>query len=80
VSAETKVHKTVDHKGLFCPTPMAKVARAIKETEVGQVLEMLADDPSSEADMKAWMMQTGHELLDMREEDGVFKSYVRRSS
>jgi TusA-related sulfurtransferase len=43
-------------------------------------LEMLADDPSSEAAMKAWAMQTGHELLDMREEDGVFKSYVRRSS
>jgi tRNA 2-thiouridine synthesizing protein A len=80
VSAERKVDKTVDYKGLFCPMPIVKVAKAIKEIEVGQVLEMLADDPGSEADMKAWTKQTGHELLEMQEEGGVFKFYVRRSS
>jgi tRNA 2-thiouridine synthesizing protein A len=80
MSAEMKVDKTVDYKGLFCPMPIVKVARAIKEIEVGQVLEMLADDPGSKADMKAWAKQTRHELLDMREEGGVFKFYVRRTS
>lgn len=79
MSAETKVDKTVDYKGLFCPMPIVKIAKAIKEIEVGQVLEMLADDPGSKADMKAWARQTRHELLDMREEGGVFKFYVRRS-
>jgi tRNA 2-thiouridine synthesizing protein A len=80
VSAETKVDKSVDYKGLLCPMPIVKVARAIKEIEVGQVLEMLADDPGSEADVKAWVKQTRHELLDMQREGGVFKFYVRRSS
>jgi tRNA 2-thiouridine synthesizing protein A len=80
VSAEMKVEKTVDYKGLYCPMPIVKVAKDIKEIEVGQVLEMLADDPGSKADVKAWANQTGHELLDMREEGGVFKFYVRRSS
>jgi len=79
MTAEWKVDKTVDYKGLFCPMPIVKIAKDIKEIEVGQVLEMLADDPGSKADMDAWARQTGHELLDAKEEGGVFKFYVRRS-
>ncbi|TKJ28766.1 MAG: response regulator SirA [Chloroflexi bacterium B3_Chlor] len=80
MSAEFEVQKTVDYKGLFCPMPIVKVSKDIKEIEVGQVLEMLADDPGSKADMQAWSKQTGNELLDMQEEGGVFKFYVRRAS
>jgi tRNA 2-thiouridine synthesizing protein A len=80
MSAEMKVDKTVDYKGLFCPMPIVKIAGAIKEIEVGHVLEMLADDPGSKADMAAWAKQTRHELLETREEGGVFKFYVRRTS
>jgi tRNA 2-thiouridine synthesizing protein A len=80
MSAQTKADKTVDYKGLFCPMPIVKISKAIKEIKVGQVLEMLADDPGSKADMKAWAHQTRHELLDSHEEGGVFKFYVRRSS
>jgi len=79
VSAELKVDKTVDYKGLFCPMPIVKVSKDIKEIEVGQVLEMLADDPGSKPDMEAWVKQTGHEMVDTREEDGVFRFYVRRN-
>jgi tRNA 2-thiouridine synthesizing protein A len=75
-----KVDKTVDYKGLSCPMPIVKIAGAIKEIEVGQVLEMLADDPGSKADMAAWAKQTRHELLETREEGGVYKFYVRRTS
>lgn len=78
MSAELKVEKTVDYKGLFCPMPIVKVSKDIKEIEVGQVLEMLADDPGSKPDMEAWVKQTGHEMVDTREEDGVFRFYVRR--
>lgn len=80
MSNEYKVDKTVDYKGLFCPMPIVRVSKAIKEVEVGQVLEMLADDPGSKADMAAWARQTGHDLLEMKQENGVFKFYVRRSS
>lgn len=79
MSAELKVEKTVDYKGLFCPMPIVKVSKDIKEIEVGQVLEMLADDPGSKPDMEAWVKQTGHEMVDTREEDGVFRFYVRRN-
>jgi len=80
MSAEMKVDKTVDYKGLFCPMPIVKISKDIKEIQVGQVLEALADDPGAKADMAAWARQTGHELLEMKEEGGVFKFYVRRAS
>lgn len=79
MSAELKVEKTVDYKGLFCPMPIVKVSKDIKGIEVGQVLEMLADDPGSKPDMEAWVKQTGHEMVDTQEEGGVFKFYVRRN-
>ena len=79
MSTELKVAKTVDYKGLFCPMPIVKVSKDIKEIEVGQVLEMLADDPGSKPDMEAWVKQTGHEMVDTQEEDGVFRFYVRRN-
>jgi len=79
MGAELRVDRTVDYKGLFCPMPIVRVSKAIKEVEVGQVLEMLADDPGAKPDMEAWARQTGHELLDVREESGVFKFYVRRT-
>ena len=79
MSAELKADKTVDYKGLFCPMPIIKVSKDIKQIEVGQVLEMLADDPGSKPDMEAWVKQTGHEMVDTQEEGGVFKFYVRRN-
>jgi tRNA 2-thiouridine synthesizing protein A len=79
MGAEYKVDQTVDYRGLFCPMPIVKVSKAIRGIEAGQVLEMLADDPGSKPDMQAWVRQTGHELLDIKEEGGVFKFYVRRT-
>jgi tRNA 2-thiouridine synthesizing protein A len=79
VSAEINVDATVDYKGLFCPMPIVKISKDIKGIDVGQVMEMLATDPGSKADMEAWVKQTGHELLDAKEESGVFKFYVRRT-
>ncbi len=79
MSAEYNIDRTVDYKGLFCPMPIVRVSKDIKEMEVGHVLEMLATDPGSKADMAAWVKQTGHELLDGKEEGGVFKFYVRRT-
>ncbi len=79
MSAEYKVDMTVDYKGLFCPMPIVRISKDINGIEVGQVLEMLATDPGAKADMQAWVKQTGQELLDAKEEDGLFKFYVRRT-
>lgn len=74
-----KVDQVLDCKGLLCPMPVIKIAKAIKTIAVGQVLEMQATDPGSGPDMEAWTKQTGHELLSSQEGNGVFTFYVRRT-
>ena len=72
-----------DHKldcvGLFCPMPILKTRDALKAMAVGQTLEMLSDDPASEADMKSWTARTGHELLEIERNGAVFRFTVRKT-
>ncbi|MEK6692950.1 MAG: sulfurtransferase TusA family protein [Nitrospirota bacterium] len=71
--------KIVDCKGLFCPMPVVGLNKAIKEIEMGQILEVLATDPASVPDFRAWTMRTGNELLESKEEKGVYKFFIRKT-
>ncbi len=73
------VIKRVDCLGLFCPMPIVKTRDAIRELLVGDVLEMLSDDPASEPDMKSWAVRTGHELVEVSHDGGVYRFFVRKT-
>ncbi len=72
-------NKTLDCTGLMCPMPVVKTKKALKELEVGQVLEMVATDPGSIPDMEAWARQTGHELLESEEGDGKYRFLIKKT-
>ena len=69
---------TLDTYGLLCPVPIMKTASAIREIAVGEVLEVLADDPQILEDMPAWCASNGHALLDTIEEGEEFRLFVRK--
>lgn len=71
--------RKLDCIGLFCPMPILKTRDAIKQMDVGQVLEMSSDDPASEADMQSWTARTGHELLEIDKHGAVFRFLVRKT-
>jgi tRNA 2-thiouridine synthesizing protein A len=70
--------KTLDLKGLLCPMPVIKMAKAIKEIEVGQTIEAYATDPGVMADIPAWCRTTGNELVTLEKLDKQFHFVVRR--
>jgi len=76
--SEVKPAKTLDVRGLMCPMPVVKLSKAIKEIEVGQVIEVLATDPGSLTDMPAWAKRTGNEVVKVEREGKVIKFYVKR--
>jgi tRNA 2-thiouridine synthesizing protein A len=76
--SEFTAEKTLDAKGLKCPMPVVKTSQEIKNVSVGSILEVLATDPGSMADIQAWTKSTGNELLKMERSDGVFQFYIRR--
>jgi TusA-related sulfurtransferase len=72
------VESTLDAQGLKCPMPVVKTSKEIKNISIGGILQVLATDPGSMADITAWTKSTGNELLKAEKDEGVFKFYVRR--
>jgi TusA-related sulfurtransferase len=76
-----KADTTLDCVGFYCPMPIVKTAKKIKELAAGQVLEVIADDKGIKSDMPAWAKKTGNEFLGIEEdESGEIRVYVRKTS
>ena len=73
------VDKRIDCTGLFCPMPIVKTREAIKGMAIGELIEMLSDDPASEADMKSWTQRSGNELVGLSREGAVYRFLVRKT-
>lgn len=71
--------RSIDLKGLLCPMPIIKMAKAIKEVNIGESLEAFSTDPGVMADVPAWCRSTGHELVTLEKIDKQFHFIVRRS-
>jgi tRNA 2-thiouridine synthesizing protein A len=77
--SEVPIADRLDCRGLVCPMPVIKLSRAIKTIDKGAVLEMLATDPGSVPDVEAFQKQTGHEVVERSQAEGVFRFLVRRT-
>ncbi len=70
---------TLDAKGLLCPMPIVKLARAVKEMQPQQVLLLLATDPGSVPDVAAWSKNTGNRILAQDREANVMRFWIRKA-
>ncbi|BDG34615.1 sulfurtransferase TusA family protein [Saccharococcus caldoxylosilyticus] len=71
-------NKVVDTKGLSCAMIVVKAKKAIDELPPGQILEIETTDQGAKNDLTAWINVSGHELVDYKEENGVWKFLVKR--
>lgn len=75
-----KADVKVDATGLACPMPIVKTRKAVNALSEGAVLEILATDKGSKADLKAWAENAGHQYIGTIEEGALLKHYIRKSS
>lgn len=68
----------VDAKGLACPMPIVKAKKGMDSLEPGQIMELQTTDKGSMKDFQAWVNQTNHELMESREDNGVFTFIVKK--
>lgn len=54
---------SLDCLGLYCPQPLLQTREKLDELKAGQTLELFADDPAAEEDIKRFVKRTGHELI-----------------
>ncbi len=69
---------TIDCTGLFCPEPIFRTRVALDGMEKGQVLEVTADDPAAEEDLKRLAKRLGHEVLEIRKEGEEVTLLIRK--
>jgi tRNA 2-thiouridine synthesizing protein A len=66
--------------GRKCPIPIIMLAERINEVPVGQVVEVLADDPAAKTDIPAWCSLKSHDFVASADlPGGGWSLQVRRS-
>ena len=69
--------KTVDCKGLKCPQPSLRMLTEAKTMAKGDILEVLADCPTFEDDVRKWCEMTKRALLWIKQEGAAKRCQVR---
>ena len=60
-----QTHRVLDCIGLYCPMPILKTREEIDKLAIGEILEVLADDPAAEPDITSWAKRTGQKILEI---------------
>jgi TusA-related sulfurtransferase len=76
---DVKPNRTLDCIGLYCPEPVFRTRQELDKMAVGEILEMLADDPAAEEDIKSLLKRTGHELLELRKKGDVLRFLIKKA-
>jgi len=73
------VTRSIDARGMPCPGPLMSLIGAIREGEVGDLLEVLSSDEGSRTDIPAWVRKAGHEMIEVADEDSHARFVVRKA-
>jgi tRNA 2-thiouridine synthesizing protein A len=76
---KVKPDRTLDCLGLYCPEPVFKTRLELDELKVGEVLEVLADDPAAESDIRSLVKNLGQELMDVSKEGNSVRILIRKA-
>jgi len=68
--AASTATRTIDARGSFCPGPLMELIRGIRESAVGDVLEVYSTDSGSRTDIPKWVEKAGHGLIAVETRDG----------
>jgi tRNA 2-thiouridine synthesizing protein A len=69
----------LDTRGLSCPLPVLRARKAMQKLAQGALIRVLATDPGTVKDMKAFCRASGHELVESRTQEGEFHFLLRRA-
>ncbi len=66
--------------GAECSATLARLDEEISRREVGEVVLLVTDDPTSPVELARWEMRSGHRLLQHREEGGLHHFLLRKEA
>ena len=76
---KTKPDRTLDCQGLYCPEPVFKTRLALDDMQVGETLEVLADDPAAESDIRSLVKNLDQELLEVSKKGDTVQILIKKT-
>jgi TusA-related sulfurtransferase len=73
-----KADRTLDCLGLYCPEPVFKTRMELDELKVGETLEVLADDPAAESDIRSLVKNLEQELVSVTKKGTEVQIVIRK--
>lgn len=78
MSPKTKPQHSLDCIGLYCPEPVFRTRMKLDNMKIGEVVEVIADDPAAKEDIKSLVKRTGHELLAIKKEGDTIRFLIKK--
>jgi len=75
---QIKPNRNLDCVGLYCPEPVFRTRQELDKLAVGEVLEVIADDPAAEEDIPRLVKRLEHQLVEMRKEKDQFHFIIKK--
>jgi TusA-related sulfurtransferase len=77
-SASPAVTRTIDARGSYCPGPLMELIRAIRESQVGDILAVYSSDKGSKTDIPKWVEKAGHRLISVEAREGYDEIVIEK--
>jgi tRNA 2-thiouridine synthesizing protein A len=68
----------VDCTGETCPVPLVETRKALRKAKEGDIVEVVGTHPASKKEIPMAVKALGLQLIDVREEAGVWRIRIRR--
>jgi len=68
----------LDLSGLECPLPILKTKKKLNEISSGDIINITCTDPGSQRDFEAFARQTGHQLIESKQEGNFFQFKLKK--
>ena len=80
MSEHIEVQHELDTCGLLCPEPVMMLHNKVRDMVAGEVVKVIATDPSTQRDIPKFCNFLDHELLDSKEEGKQYIYVIRKAS
>ncbi|MFT2111446.1 sulfurtransferase TusA [Marinomonas sp. 2405UD68-3] len=71
-----KVNAVLDAKGLLCPEPVMMLHVEMRKLKGGEMLKVLATDPSTTRDIPKFCQFLGHTLEKSEQDDDLYTYWI----
>ena len=72
--------EVLDAKYLYCPEPVMLLHNKVRDLPGGDLLKVLATDPSTERDIPKFCVFLGHELIEATRDDTLFTYIIKKKA